>query len=77
MSKSYPKTKKGTEEKQTLLLSMRITDTRSFCAKILTLDYLGSIEKRSVQKDAPLLAKFHANEYPQDFSTDVLALSQD
>ena len=33
--------------------------------------------KDRLKKDAPLLAKFRANEYPQDFSTDVLALSQD
>jgi hypothetical protein len=31
--------------------------------------------KDRLKEDAPLLAKFNANEYPQDFSTDVLALS--
>ena len=31
--------------------------------------------KDRLKKDAPLLAKFRANEYPQDFATDVLALS--
>ena len=33
--------------------------------------------KDQFKKDAPLLAKFRASEYPQDFATDVVALSQD
>ena len=33
--------------------------------------------KDRFKKDEPLLAKFNASEYPQDFATDVVALSQD
>ena len=60
MLKSYPKTKKGTAEKQTLLLpTWNHLDTRYFCAKILTLDYLASIrEKIGSRKTHPCWQSF-------------------
>ena len=42
-----PENQKGTAERQTILLPTKNhLDTRSFCAKILILDYLGSIRER-------------------------------